>query len=300
MNNKFTHNWEGIRFFLTYRRSKNIEDAAKKLNVSTATVSRKIAELEDVLGRPLMIRSPSGVVLAEGIDDLIKTWEEIERLVDITFSGKTSEQSAIKKTISFSTVPSIAYALLFNNLKSFLDKNKGVDIKIDTSIATLDFYADNIDIALRFVRPEKGNLVVQKKGELSFGAYYSKALGDEETVIAAIKSGNIPFIHWLEQPQYVAQQKYHYDLISSEARTIRINNFSSLLESIENGCGIGAIPHLVGERLKNVSYLSRDMFWYKSDLWLVTEKNSLKYPHIREFKEFIQNLIEAHKDKLML
>ena len=57
MNNKFTHNWEGIRFFLTYNRSKNIEDAAKKLNVSTATVSRKITELEEILGRVVIVKS---------------------------------------------------------------------------------------------------------------------------------------------------------------------------------------------------------------------------------------------------
>src|SRR4051795_4279313 len=59
--------WEDLRFFLALARNGTLSATARELRVNHATVARRVASLEDVLGRVLFDRRASGYVLtAEG------------------------------------------------------------------------------------------------------------------------------------------------------------------------------------------------------------------------------------------
>src|SRR3954454_7721263 len=55
--------WEDLRFFLCLARSGTLSATARDLRVNHATVARRVASLEDMLGRVLFDRRASGYVL---------------------------------------------------------------------------------------------------------------------------------------------------------------------------------------------------------------------------------------------
>ena len=56
--------WNDLRFFLAVARTGSTLAAGRSLKVAQATVSRRITMLEQGLGTPLFVRSPSGYTLS--------------------------------------------------------------------------------------------------------------------------------------------------------------------------------------------------------------------------------------------
>ena len=53
--------WDDLRFLLAAERSGSLSRAARELGVSLSTISRRLRTLEEAIGRPLFVRTPSGL-----------------------------------------------------------------------------------------------------------------------------------------------------------------------------------------------------------------------------------------------
>ena len=73
-----------LRYFLAVAREQSFSTAAERLFLSQPTLSRQLKELEEELGKPLLIRSNKGVSLTEEGMILRKRAEEIVELMDKT------------------------------------------------------------------------------------------------------------------------------------------------------------------------------------------------------------------------
>ena len=71
-----------LQYFLTVAREESISAAASALHLTQPTLSRQLRELEEELGKPLLIRGARKVTLTEEGRLLRKRAEEILRLVD--------------------------------------------------------------------------------------------------------------------------------------------------------------------------------------------------------------------------
>lgn len=84
-----------LRYFLTVAREQNITRAAKSLHLTQPTLSRQLMDLEEELGRQLLIRGNRKITLTEEGTLLKKRAEEIVGLVDKTASELTSSDDVI-------------------------------------------------------------------------------------------------------------------------------------------------------------------------------------------------------------
>ena len=73
-----------LRYFLAVAREQSFSTAAERLYLSQPTLSRQLKELEDELGKTLLIRSNKGVTLTEEGMILRKRAEELVELMDKT------------------------------------------------------------------------------------------------------------------------------------------------------------------------------------------------------------------------
>ena len=73
-----------LRYFLAVAREQSFSTAAERLFLSQPTLSRQLKELEDELGKTLLVRSNKGVTLTEEGMILRKRAEEIVDLIDKT------------------------------------------------------------------------------------------------------------------------------------------------------------------------------------------------------------------------
>src|SRR5580700_673778 len=70
--------WDDVRFFLAIARSRSLSGAARALRVDHATVGRRIAAFEELLGSKLFDRTPDGLTLTAAGQAILSQCEAME------------------------------------------------------------------------------------------------------------------------------------------------------------------------------------------------------------------------------
>ena len=88
-----------LRYFLAVAREQSFSTAAERLFLSQPTLSRQLKELEDELGKTLLVRSNKGVTLTEEGMILRKRAEEIVDLLDKTEQEVRQSNDGVSGTV---------------------------------------------------------------------------------------------------------------------------------------------------------------------------------------------------------
>jgi DNA-binding transcriptional LysR family regulator len=70
--------WDDLRVFLEVARHGSVHAAAKRLNLDHSTVCRRIGKLENLLSVKLLDRTQRGIVLRDGVQDVLRHIEHME------------------------------------------------------------------------------------------------------------------------------------------------------------------------------------------------------------------------------
>ena len=125
--------------------------AATELNLTQSSISRQIASLEREVGRALFERRTRALELTVAGERLYAVVRQallaIDRAVDeIRGDGGTPR-------VTITTYASFASLWLVPRLPDFQRLHPGIDIRIDASDRMVDLESDDVDVAIRWLRP---------------------------------------------------------------------------------------------------------------------------------------------------
>lgn len=143
----------GLRAFEAVARRLSFVGAAEELHLTQSAVSRQIKSLEDELGAALFSRGTRHVDLTtEGAALLRAVAPGLDR---IDTAVRQIRQSRGRRIVSVSTFASFASLWLIPRLPAFQHANPDIDIRIGAHDAFVDPGASDVDVALRYCRPEQ-------------------------------------------------------------------------------------------------------------------------------------------------
>lgn len=135
-----------LKVFNVASRVKNFSKAAEELHLTQGAVSRQIRNLEEELGLKLFNRltrkvelTPIGKQYQQGI-------QEAFQIIETSTAQLYQRHSTILKANS---LPSVSSYLLMPNLSSFAKNYPKIDLRLQSSIDSIDFQNDDVDIAIR-------------------------------------------------------------------------------------------------------------------------------------------------------
>jgi len=240
--------WDNLRCFVCSVETGSFTDTAKQLNLSVATVSRRLQKLESELGLRLLNRHISGVELtAEGqiiyekLAGPADQFSEVARIAAMLRDGVNLEPVVIS-----STEPIIS-DILAPKLAAFLSTNTDIRLNLSVSTANVSLPKREADIAIRLSRPQHDNLMTKRLPSLKLGLYASKAyLNGKDPLTLALENehflgmdnsfGDIPEAAWFAKHGLA----HRLVLKSSSVRT--------LCAATIGGCGISLVPKFIAER----------------------------------------------------
>lgn len=151
--------YNDLALFTTVAQHLSFSEAARRLGIPLSRVSRRIADLEDHLDTKLFERTTRRVRLTEeGRRLLYRCQSPVEALQDVAgFADDIRRQ-----TIRITTPPLAARTTIGPRLLEFASQNPDVMLDVVTTIATLDFFRDNIDVAFRLGPLAESGLVAKK------------------------------------------------------------------------------------------------------------------------------------------
>jgi LysR family glycine cleavage system transcriptional activator len=140
----------GLRAFEAAARHLSFTNAASELNVTQTAISHQIRRLEEELGIRLFVRQNRALTLTPEAKDYLPGIRAAFNDLRLATDRLLRKDNAHVLTVS--TLASLAAKWLLPRLSSFQEAHPGIDVRITTSTALVDFRSGDVDAAIRYGR----------------------------------------------------------------------------------------------------------------------------------------------------
>jgi LysR family glycine cleavage system transcriptional activator len=140
----------GLRAFEAAARHLSFTVAASELNVTQTAISHQIRRLEQELGTRLFVRKNRALALTPEASDYLPGVRAAFN--DLRLATDRLLRKDNDRVLTVSTLASLAAKWLLPRLSSFQEAHPGIDVRITTSPALVDFRTGDVDAALRYGR----------------------------------------------------------------------------------------------------------------------------------------------------
>jgi DNA-binding transcriptional LysR family regulator len=156
-----TMNWDDLRIIQAVRHEGSYAGAAATLRIDETTVSRRLTRIERALGVTLF-EPVDGVRKATASCELVASHiQAIARHV-AEIGNVGNETTGPVGRFRIASINSIAEEILAPGLTSLLTANPGLAIELRTSSEKVNFSRWEADLAVRLLKPERGDFTIQK------------------------------------------------------------------------------------------------------------------------------------------
>jgi LysR family glycine cleavage system transcriptional activator len=140
----------GLRAFEAAARHLSFTQAAAELNVTQTAISHQIKRLEEELGIRLFVRQNRALSLTpeakEYLPGIRAAFNDLRLATDRLLRRDDDH------VLTVSTLASLAAKWLLPRLSAFQEAHPGIDVRITTSTALVDFKSGGVDAAIRYGR----------------------------------------------------------------------------------------------------------------------------------------------------
>lgn len=284
------HDWDDYRFLLAVFEAQNISQAAKRLNVNHATVSRRLAALEKSIGAQLFERKPEGYELTEAGLVMVSAAHTMQKaLADADQLVRANDES-LSGVVTLSAPENLIHAVILPKLNAFKADYPNIGVNLDSADDVKSIHNHDADIALRVTDAPAEGLVGRKLVARHMALYasheYCKAREAETNQID----------YWIgrtndqKTPKWVTK---HYPQSTASAR---VSSNIALHQAVRAGLGIAQLPCRIGDddpKLQRVAPFKAEK---DRDLWLLYNPNMRQTPRLQAVAKFLTNLILAEKE----
>jgi LysR family glycine cleavage system transcriptional activator len=141
-----------LRAFEAVARLLSFSAAGDELHLTQPAISRQIRSLESEVGAALFLRGTRRVELTAAGGTLLVTVAPLLAKLDATVRQIRSERG--RERVALTTFASFASLWLLPRLAAFQSANPGVDIRISAHDSLADLDDPELDLALRYCRPD--------------------------------------------------------------------------------------------------------------------------------------------------
>lgn len=304
-----------LRAFTVVARHLNFRAAAEELSLTQSAVSRQIQALEHEVGTLLFLRHTRSVELTQAGGLFLRACNPA--LGQIDTAVQQIRHSHGRKIVSVTTWASFASMWLIPRLEIFQRAHPEIDIRIDASDLYVDLSTADVDLALRYARPQQMPAgAIRLFGEqitpvASRWLLQHQAIGSVEDLreCTLIESGDIeksPNLEWLSWHRWLnhfapgspsAEQGRKIGPQLAPQRWLYFNYAYQNAQAALAGQGIAlARLPLVAESLERgdlVEVLPKTRLQTPLAYWLVTAPRATSKPEVVAFCEWLQAEAQA-------
>lgn len=292
--------WDDLKHFLAFTRAGSMQAAAKALDVNQSTVQRRIAELEERVGRRLVERHLGGYRLTALGEEMRPAAEGVEAAVAAFERDLAARDKGVTGTIRLTCGSGVAACLRRMPLiEAFHAHRPGVQIELLITDRVLDLSKGEADLAIRVVPREDERkdepLVRRKIADVSWSVYASRGYlerygrpADPDNLKGHLVIGcdgpiaDYPGARW-------QRSVTHHATIAT-----RCDHWQGLILAVRTGAGLAALPHFQGD---NESDLVRviDDIGLVLPCYLLMHREMQHTPRVRAFADFVHSEIKSFR-----
>ena len=288
--------WDDTRTFLAVARHGTLSGAAAELRLGIATLSRRIERLEKALQLPLFVRQQSGYQLTEEGVGLIEKAEALEAAA-WAFASGVSQAAQLSGRVRLATAENLATALILPALPQFQAQYPGIRLELVTDITTVNLHRRDADVALRMVKPERGNVTLRRLGSLGFGLYASPAyMAQREAHPDAGDYGNDAFITWGDRQAHLPAALWVERVLQGREPALTTTSLATQLAAAKAGLGFAVLPHFLAREAGLVCVATQ--MGADQPIYLVIQTDLAQSGRTRAVADFLAELVASNRERL--
>ena len=263
--------WDDMKVLLALSRKGSARAAAKELNVSNSTVTRRLDEMESNLKTQLFDRTPDGYKMTASAEDMLPTAEHVEELIHAAERKISGGDQQLEGRIRL-TLPDVSgMSVLMRRLAAFAELYPKIEIELLPSTDALDLSRREADIAIRVmpanVSPPE-HLIGRKMSPISASAYVHRDLLNPDD------PEDVSHLTWIGK----SSMDQNEDWLSGCAfpdLPVRhsIINLNLLTEALRHGMGMALAPCFALYHEPDIVQVPGSVAYHHSDMWVLTHKD---------------------------
>lgn len=260
--------WDSYQLFLAVARTGSLSAAAERIGLSSATIGRRMLELERQMECALFVRSQLGYSLTGGGQALL------DHLAGMEAAGKEMEVwnaglcGAVRVRICAGSWCARFLARHLGELVRAGDRY-GIDLGISEERASLAHRS--ADIGIRAFEPQETNLAAVRLPEVAYAVYAARDMPAEHAERWIAVSEEAAVSRYLCYPH----EKWPNNLIATVSRA------EGLRHSILSGAGVGVLPCFVGDDDPGLRRVGGELSELRHRSWIVMNNEDRHRPEIR-------------------
>lgn len=278
--------WDLLRTFESVARLGTLTAAARALGVSQSTVSRQLSQLEGQAGSPLFVRE-TPLRLTEKGESLLSA---VKPMVTSALAAQSAleESPKLSGEVTLTTVGELVRWVLSRELLSFYREYPHLRLRIlaDNRISSLA--AGDADIALRFLRPTRGELVGRRLHSETYGLFASPQFALHREVAWLGLAGSL---------SNLPEQRFAQAAFANRPARLLVEDLETLAAATEQGLGVAILPHSLAARMaglrevlpQQVGALDQGPIPAR-DLWMVVHRKRQRLPKVRAVMTWLGSL----------
>lgn len=291
--------WNDLRYFLAVAREGSTLSAAKAIDVSQPTVQRRLAALEESVGRKLVERHPTGYRLTELGKALLPHAKEVERSVATLQRHLSSGGHEQSGTLRVTCPEGMASRLLTPLIEAFQVKYPALRVDLIMTDRRLDLAGGEAEVAVRMNEPGASSLVARKIADSFWAVYGSRSYVERHGRPRRLEELDDHAVIAFEGD--VAESHASAWLRAAAARAriaARANSMLGVLAAVKSGAGLAPLSMALGSS-EGLEPVFSPVAELSSRIYLVMHSDLRSNARVRAFCDFVAKEIVRFRPLLM-
>jgi DNA-binding transcriptional LysR family regulator len=291
--------WDDLKFVLAIARQGSLNAAARALDTTQPTVSRRLDGLERRIGAKLFERGVSGLAPTALCTELIEPLGQMEHGAQAVARLVAASDTGLQGRITVTSLAWFGDDVLAPLLARFCARHTRVSIELINDPRRFNLARRDADIALRVGSFDQEDLIERKVAEVSYGLYASVgyldrhgrpdfAKGCAGHLVTSLSESSVKVVHieWLKA-------------IAPRAHVvIRTNGIQSHIATAEAGDAMAVLPRVLADRRSSLLRLEPPLPEPSQPVKLGVHADMRRSPRIRALIDFLVFELEGRAVEL--
>ncbi|MFB9866382.1 LysR family transcriptional regulator [Vreelandella sulfidaeris] len=272
--------WDDLQVVLAIAQTGSLSGASRHLNISHATVFRRLNALEKRLDVALFERHRHGYTPTFAGEDLAATGERVQKEIHSAERRIIGQDLKLSGNLRVTTTDTLFAGLLCPVFTTFRQQYPNITLEVVISNQLQSLSRRDADIAIRPTLKPPETLVGRQIGEISLAVY-----GQQErwkTTILPQAPASLLTENWIGPDVHMGDAALEKWMMDKNA-TYRLDSMLGMQLAVRHGAGIAVLPCYLGDADKTLVRLSQPIEELTTQLWLLTHPDLRRVARVRAF-----------------
>lgn len=276
-----------INTFITIVKEKSFTQAAKKMFVSPAAISRKISNLEEELGTDLFQKNYKKAELTyAGSSYYNSCLEIVDKVEDATQAIELIKKTS-KGNLSITCATAFGEKFIQPHLGEFIKRYPHINLSIEFNERVPSFKEENVDIIIGMSIPIEEDAIQRTIQKTSYLFCASPEFQNKHKIQSIEDLNDKPYVtHSIRYKDHIISFKNGEQL--QIGPKVRVNSSESMASFVEQGMGFGMIlEYVANEKIKKGSLIEiLPEYRIEKPIFIQYEKRRFVAPKVQSFIDF--------------